>query len=204
MASKPSFNFLGYSISPDKVSIKEKSVQRIKKQISYLLYTNLLKPLESLPLRALVIPANNRDPALLSAMVQVRRYLYGGLFHKELIEYIQGRRRVILFKGVMSFYPLLNDEKQLKELDGWLLSVLYRVLKRRSELLLSHKFDVRKNFPFSAPRDKLVTACRRRLIRGKPLMEVPSFTLIFKALKRGLNEHGIERVMNPKSLHYDY
>lgn len=204
MASKPNFSFLGYSISPDKVSIKKKSVQRIKKQISYLLYKNLIKPLESSPLKALVIPNNNRDPALLSAMLQVRRYLYGGLLHKEIIEYLQGRRPVIMFKGAMSFYPLLNDEKQLRELDGWLLSVIHRALKRRGELLLSHKFDVRNNFPFSVPRDKLVLACRRKLVDGKPLMEVPSFTLIFKALKKGLNEHGIERVMNPKSLHYDY
>jgi hypothetical protein len=33
-------------------------------------------------------------------------------------DYLQGRRPAILFKGAMSFYPLLNDEKQLKELDG--------------------------------------------------------------------------------------
>lgn len=204
IASKPDFNFLGYAISPDKVSIKKKSVQRIKKQISYLLYRNLIQPLESSPLKALIIPANNRDPALLSAMLQIRRYLYGGLLHKEMIEYLQGRRPSILFKGAMSFYPLLNDEAQLRELDGWLLSVLHRALHRRSQLLLSHKFDVRTKFPFSVARERLVISCRRKLIGGKALMEVPSFTLIFKALKKGLNDHGIERVMNPKSLHYDY
>lgn len=204
IASKPDFNFLGYAISPDKVSIKKKSAQRIKKQISYLLYRNLIQPLENKPLRALVIPSNNRDPALLSAMLQIRRYLYGGLLHKEMLEYIQGRRPSILFKGAMSFYPLLNDEKQLRDLDGWLLSVIHRVLQKRAKLLLSHKFDVRANFPFSVPREKIVKNFRRKSINGKALLEVPSFTLIFKALKKGLNDHGIERVMNPKSLHYDY
>ena len=204
IASKPDFNFLGYAISPDRVSIKKKSVQRIKKQISYLLYRNLIQPLEQTPLRALVIPSNNRDRALLSAMLQVRRYLYGGLLHKEIIEYIQGRRPSILFKGAMSFYPLLNDEKQLMDLDGWLLSVIHRALQKRSKLLLSHKFNLQANFPFSVPRDKLVKSFRRKLIGGKALMEIPSFTLIFEALKKGLNDHGIERVMNPKSLNYDY
>jgi hypothetical protein len=104
----------------------------------------------------------------------------------------------------MSFYPLLNDEKQLKDLDGWLLSVIYRVLQKRAKLLLSHKFDVRASFPFSIPRNRIVKNFRRKSINGKALLEVPSFTLIFKALKKGLNDHGIERVMNPKSLHYDY
>ncbi|WP_123068713.1 reverse transcriptase domain-containing protein [Massilia aurea] len=204
IASKPDFNFLGYAISPNQVSIKIKSVQRIKKQISYLLYRNLIQPIEKRPLKALVIPSNNRDPALVSAMLQVRRYLYGGLLHKEIIEYLQGRRASIQFKGVMSFYPLLNDEQQLRDLDGWLLSVIHRVLQKRAELLLLHKFDVRLNFPFVVPRNRIVKMFRRKSIGGKPLLEVPSFTLIYKALGKGLNEYGIERIMNPKSLHYDY
>ncbi|AEK59847.1 reverse transcriptase domain-containing protein [Collimonas fungivorans] len=204
IASKPDFNFLGYAISPTKVSIKAKSERRIKKQISYLLYRNLIQPIRTKPLRGLIIPSNNRDPAFLSAMLQVRRYLYGGLLHKEMAEYIRGRRSSILFKGAMSFYPLLNDEQQLRNLDGWLLSVIHRVLKKRCDLLLTHKYDLREAFPFSSPRDKLVIQCRRKLVNGKGLMEIPSFMLIYKALKKGLNEHGIERVMNPKSLQYDY
>lgn len=204
IASKPNFDFLGYSIAVGKVSIKKKAEQRIKKQVSYLLYRNLIQPLKSIPLNGLIIPANNRDPAFLSAILQVRRYLYGGLMHRELVDYIQGRKKHLEFKGVMSFYPLLNDEEQLKKLDGWLLSVIYRAIRKRSELLLGHKFDRRKSFPFSVKRSNLVTQCRRRRIDGMPLQEIPSFMLIFQALQKGLKESGIEHIMHPDSIKYDY
>ena len=206
IASKEEFHFLGYSIGISHVSIRDKAEKRIKKQISYLLYKNLVQPLRDTPLRGLVIPANDRDKALLSAMMQIRRYLYGGLLNRDIVEYIRGRRRTLHFKGVMSFYPLLNDETQLRELDGWLLSVIHRCVQLRSKLLLSHRFDRRHSFPFSIKRHDIIEQYRRRRIGGKRLrlLEVPSFMLIYRALQRGLKESGIERVMHPESNKYTY
>ncbi|MFM0356731.1 reverse transcriptase domain-containing protein [Paraburkholderia nemoris] len=204
IVSKSDFNFLGYSIGVGRVSIRKKSETRIKKQISYLLYRNLVQPLRTSPLRGLVIPANNKDRALLSAMMQVRRYLYGGLLHRDLHEYISGRRKTLYFKGVMSFYPLLNDEAQLRRLDGWLVSTLYRCIRLRSKLLLGHRFDRRHSFPFNVSHNDITREFRRRRIKGKRLLEVPSFMLIYQALQRGLRESGIERVMHPESAKYEY
>jgi len=93
IASKEEFHFLGYSIGVSHVSIREKAEKRIKKQISYLLYKNLIQPLRDKPLRGLVIPANGKDPALLSAIMQIRRYLYGGLLHRDIVEYIRIYKR---------------------------------------------------------------------------------------------------------------
>jgi len=204
IASKEEFDFLGYSIGVSHVSIRKKAEERIKKQISYLLYKNLIQPLKDKPLRGLVIPANGIDRALLTSMMQIRRYLYGGLLNRDLVEYIKGRRRSIYFKGVMSFYPLLNDEKQLRRLDGWLVSVIHRSIQKRAKLLLSHRFDRTTNFPFSVQRKEIVENYRRKRIGGKRLLEVPSFTLIYRALQRGLKESGIERVMHPESNKYTY
>jgi hypothetical protein len=204
IASKDNFDFLGYSIYVDKVSVKSKTVQRIKKQISYILYRNLLQPLKTVPLGAMIIPANDRDKALLVAMSQIRRYLYGGLLHREMRDYIKGRRKSLHFKGVMSFYPLLNNFAQLQALDGWLVSVVHRSVQARSKLLLSHGFDRRHSFPFNVGRDDLLAKYRKKRIGGKRLLEVPSFQLIFKALERGLLESGIERVMHPESSKYGY
>jgi RNA-directed DNA polymerase len=204
IASKVNFSFLGYAISVDKISVKDKTVQRIKKQISYILYRNLLQPLKTFPLGAMIIPANDRDKALLVAISQIRRYLYGGLLHREMWDYIRGRRKSLHFKGVMSFYPLLNDEVQLRALDGWLASSVHRCIQARSKLLLSHGFDRRHSFPFNVNRDDLVATYRKVRISGKNLLELPSFQLIFKALERGLLESGIERVMHPESSKYRY
>jgi hypothetical protein len=204
IASKPSFNFLGYAIGVERVSVRDRTVLRIKKQVSYLLYRNLIQPLKSKPLKGLIIPANDRDKALLTAMMQIRRYLYGGLLHRDLVDYIKGRRKSLHFKGVMSFYPLLNDVEQLRALDGWLISTIDRAVQARSKQLLSHGFDRRHSFPFNVDRQELLGKYRRKRVYGKRLLEVPSFQLIYRALQRGVVETGIERVMHPESSKYGY
>ena len=195
--SKESFDFLGYKLSVGKVSIKEKSVLRIKQHISYLLYSNLIQPLLGTALRAIVIPANNRDEGLLSAMSQIRRYLYGNLSEDKLRAYRAGAYDRIVFKGVMSFYPLINDEEQLSQLDGWLLNAIYLSLKRRLRLLEHWGFPLcRNNFPFNVDKHELLLQCRTRKIHGAALLRIPSFLRIYKAIQRGLTTGGIEVTMN--------
>ena len=203
-STKNSIEFLGYSISVDKVSIKPSSVRKIQDQISFLLYKNLIQPLKGSALRGLKIPGNGKDEALLSAMMQIRRYLYGGLTSHQLKNYTNGRSKNFKFKGIMSFYPLVNDIEQLKHLDGWLVSTIYRTLQLRCKLLDGWGFSRSEEFPFDVQRSDLVYAFRSTLVRGKPLLEVPSFLLIQKALQTGLKNRGIEGVMNPRSNEYHY
>ena len=199
IVAKSKLNFLGYSLSVEKVAIKDKSLKKIQKQISYILYRNLIQPLRQKSLAGQRIPANDKDVNLLSAMLEIRRYMYGGLSKKQIKDYLSGRAKRIYFKGVMSFYPLVDDVEQLSMLDGWLLSVLHRSLRLRSKLLISHGHNRSNRFPFNASRTELLNECSKNLI-----LEIPSFLLIHKALKKGLIESGIERVMNPDSLNYDY
>lgn len=201
---KHKIDFLGYSISVDHLSIKDKSVKKIKKQISYLLYRNLIQPLKGQQLRAIVIPANDQDPAFLIAILQIRRYLYGNLSEKKLHDYLAGRLKTINFKGVMSFYPLLTDEYQLKKLDGWLSSVIIRALHLRAKLLKRWNYNRDNIFPFNVNKTQLIEKCKTELVYGKPLLEIPSFLRIYQAIQKGLNSEGIERVMNPgASSHYE-
>ncbi|WP_256583812.1 hypothetical protein, partial [Pseudomonas sp. MPBD4-3] len=165
---------------------------------------SMIQPLKSSPLRGLVIPANDRDKALLVSIMQVRRYMYGGLSNRDITDYISGRKKYLQFKGVMSFYPLLNDESQLRNLDGWLVSMIYRCIQLRSKLLILHGFNRLHSFPFNVAHKNLVEQLGRRRIKGKRLLEIPSFTLIYRALQRGLREAGIEKVMHPQSLKYEY
>ncbi|MBK5479395.1 RNA-dependent DNA polymerase [Pseudomonas sp. TH21] len=199
IVAKTRLNFLGYALSVDKISIKDTSLKKIQKQISYILYRNLVQPLKQKSLAGQRIPANDKDVNLMSAILEVRRYMYGGLSHKQIKDYLSGRAKRIYFKGVMSFYPLVDDAIQLTMLDGWLLSVIHRILKLRSTLLISHGHNRSNRFPFNASRIQLLNTCSKN-----PLLEIPSFLLIQKALKKGLVESGIERVMNPDSLNYDY
>lgn len=130
--------------------------------------------------------------------------MYGGLSKGQIKDFLSGRTKRIYFKGVMSFYPLVDDEAQLTRLDGWVLSVIHRVLKLRAKLLARHGYNRSYSFPFNVSRQELLDLCAKKLISGKNLLEIPSFLLIHKALKKGLVESGIERIMNPDSLNYDY
>lgn len=202
---KTSIEFLGYQLSGENVSIKNESVKKIKKQISYILYKNLIQPLNKIPLQSVSIPANNNDSDFITAIMQVRRYLYGNLNESMLRNYLNGSYKRLNFKGVMNFYPLVDDELQMKQLDRWLLSTILNVLKKRSKLLIKHGHNRSNQFPFNLNKDTLLVECRSRRINGKKgLIEIPSFTRIYSAIKEELVTKGIERTMHPKSNQYDY
>lgn len=203
-SSKEFINFLGYSIFVNKVSIKEETVKKIKKQISYILYKNLIQPLEVEKLKNIIIPNREKDRDFLTAIMQIRRYLYGGLTDDLLLKYLRGSNKQIFFKGIMNFYPLVSDVEQLNNLDGWLLSVIYRSIQLRKKLLLKHKHDVNNFFPFSFSRNELLEICKEKTLANKKVFKIPSFILIYKAIQKGLLESGIEKTMHPKSNEYDY
>lgn len=194
--------FLGYRIGLNGVGMRQKSVQKVKKQISYLIYRNLIQPLKPQQLRALEIPSNNRDEALLTSILQIRRYLYGNLSEGQIIRYIAGQARRLQFKGLMSYYPLIDDEKQLKDLDGWLLSTLNKSLNLRAELLQQRGFNVRGQFPFNSIGEGLLEACGQQVVSGRRLYKIPSFMRIYRAIKHGLVTGGIVATMNSRSRRY--
>ncbi len=200
--SKDCIEFVGYSISTNSesnVSIKKSSVLKIKRQISYILYKHLIQPLLVNPLQNVIIPANNKDPALLGAISEIRRYLYGNLSDKLINDYLQGRLRRISFKGVMSFYPLVNNENQMKELDGWLVNAIYKALNKRKSLLKSLNYNRDYMFPFNTNQTEFLLFCSK-----DKKLKIPSFLLMHKALKHGLKDKGITGVTSPKSNFYNY
>ena len=201
---KEEIEFLGYAISVDHVSIKKSSVNKIKRQITYTLYKHLIQPLRGPKLVALRIPANDKDAHLLAAIVEIRRYLYGNLTDQMIANYLNGSSSRIFFKGVMSFYPLINDEIQLRELDGWLVNAVFKTLRIRSKMLKNWKFNVDHNFPFNVTRKNLPEEFRSRRIKGRKLLQIPSFYFIYQALKKGVTDVGVEGVINPSSNPYDY
>lgn len=201
---KTSFDFLGYSVGIDRISAKLSTVVKIKKEVSYILYKNLIGPINKTPMNATRYPANNRDHALLVAISEIRRYLYGGVQSRRLLQYINRDIDYIPFKGVLSCYPLINDKKQLAELDGWLTSVIYRAIKKREDILKSKGYSLRvKGFPFNVQRSAIVDSFRKVRIKGKNLLEIPSFTLFYKAVERGIVEMGIDRVIDVESSRSD-
>lgn len=202
--TKEFIEFLGYRISVETVGIKNDSVNKIKKQVSYILYRNLIQPVKSKPFKGVNIPSNNIDHDFLTAIMQIRRYLYGNLTEITLKKFLNGTYKRLSFKGIMSFYPLINDEEQLKELDRWLISTILNVLRKRNKLFKAHNPQFNSNqFPFNKNKNELIDECKNKEVYNhKGLFEIPSFLRIYLAIKLGLINQGIEGVMHPKSLYY--
>ncbi|MGW7162638.1 reverse transcriptase domain-containing protein [Paenibacillus taichungensis] len=198
-------DFLGYKLSGKKTSIKDSKVKEIKEQISYILYRNLIQPVKPAMIRAVTIPNNNEDPAFVTAIMQIRRYMYGKLNEQLIRLYLLGHYKRLTFKGLMSFYPLINDEKQLKELDGWLVSTILNTLKLREKLLVYKGHNIQNDFPFNLTNNNILNVCKRKKIKGKSgLVQIPSFCRIYHAIQLGIENDGIEYTMNPKSNSYNY
>lgn len=199
--TKEYVEFLGYKISTEKISIKDSSIKKIKKQISYLLYHNLIQPLKPNVIHQRNIPENGIDKNFLSAIMEIRRYLYGNLTEITLKKYLNGTYKILTFKGIMSFYPLINDVKQLQELDRWLICTIMNVIELRKKTLVSKapNFDP-DQFPFYCSKDVLLVSCK---FQAGGLLEIPSFLRIYNAMQLGLKNEGIERVMNPQSGYYE-
>jgi retron-type reverse transcriptase len=203
---KESVDFLGYSISVEAVSIKQKSVKRIKREISYILYANLIKPLQAggRPHRS-YLPDKGRDPALLAAISQIRRFLYGDLTEEMIARFLNGNSKRIFFKGIMSFYPLLTNVDQLSELDGWLKNAIYKAVRLRGKLLRSGWKMVLNRFPFYVERSSMLLEYKsQRNNEGKRVLQIPSFRKIHEAIQKGIIDDGVEKVMNKASNQYDY
>ncbi|WP_081621671.1 reverse transcriptase domain-containing protein [Thioalkalivibrio sp. AKL12] len=198
-------DFLGYSISVDAVSIKEEKISRIKREIGLILYRNLILPLRGRWGGPRSLRVGELDPEFVRSIMQVRRYLYGELNEDKIRKYISGRARSIKFKGLMSFYPLVTNEKQLQELDGWLVSVFRRSLVKRRELLeFKGVARVSDCFPYRENLNNLPEVCRQHGRKVGIEIDVPSFLRIYNAIQKGIERRGVEGVMNPSSLDYEY
>lgn len=204
--SKEYIEFLGYRVSCKNIGIKDDSVNNIKRQVSYILYRNLIQPIRSYPFSAVNVPANDLDRDFITAIMQIRRYLYGNMTEETLKKYLNGTYKRLSFKGIMSFYPLINDENQMRELDKWLISTIMNVLSKRKKLFSTHIPGFNQDqFPFNCSKDELIQECKgRKVLQKKGLLQIPSFLRIYLAIKMGVTTDGIEKVMNPQSyLYYD-
>ena len=197
--TKPFVEFLGYQLSPINVSIKEKSTIRIKNNISYILHKNLIQPLKNNLINANSesLPTKNRDPAFLVAISQIRRYLYGDLNDDKINKYLSNTYKRLTFKGLMSYYPLIDNEKQLKKLDGWLVNTILHYLKKRYDILKLAK----KQTPIPIIKKDFLNYCNNA---SGGLLKIPSFMLIYKAIQKGISSFGIDSIIDPKKNDYNY
>jgi hypothetical protein len=195
--SKSEVEFLGYSISPDGIGIRQKNLGEIKEWIAYLIYVNLLEqPLKGNFVGVRVSPPIDRDYVVL--LFQLRRYLYGDLSEKQLRRYLDRDTPRIHYRGLMSFYPILDDEGQLRDLDGWMLHTVRTTLRKRAVLFASAGFSTLPQ-PHGLTEAQLLQFVGTTSKGTKLDLRLPSFYRMAKLLRTASSIHGANAVSNKLS-----
>lgn len=195
---KTAVKFVGYEISRNNIRMSESNVRKAKNRISNLIYRNLLQPVVDdnlLPER--VNGAFDRDYYIM--MMQIRRYLYGGLSEKQLRAFSGRAAARIHFKGLMSFYPIVDDENQLKQLDGWMLHTVFTTLRRRRNYLQQRGLPTPE--PFNRRKEEL---CTLVIPQGKTFIDLrlPSFLRMSRLVFRMAKLFGANSVANVRPTPY--
>jgi RNA-directed DNA polymerase len=203
LRSYPHFDYLGYQFSPRGLSIPEKVISRIKTRISRLVNIYLLQYIKGSfnPNRCAVSP-HAYDWDLLGLIYELRNSLYGGLTENELGAFIQHGIKLRKMKGLMGFYCLIDVPDRMRELDGWILSIIRRAMVVRNRLLMA-KFGLRCPTPNNS---ELATGSWLDVSawRGTDLPEVrmPSLIRGWRAARKHYYTFGLENVEAPTYVAY--
>jgi RNA-directed DNA polymerase len=136
-------------------------LMRAKNWLSYLIYSNLLQA----PQKGQIVAdrvSGEIDKDYVVMLYQIRRYLYGELSESQLRKYMARQTPLMKYHGLMSFYPIVDDERLLKELDGWLIGSGHRALQLRARLL------GRAGIP-TLPQPHGMSSCSRYGTRREPV-----------------------------------
>jgi len=188
MSSTKYVDYLGHRLGLRDVRMKDASVTRIKARISKLIFNNLL--LE--PLNGTQDPTrlSSVDRDYVTLIWQLRRYLYGPLTEKDIRRFQTGAIPPMSFEGVMSFFPLINDERGLRELDEWIAAQIWLVMRKRSRLLQSAGLSC--PLPHWLEKAQLIGFSSRSLRTGDMVdLRMPSVRKIAKVIRLAVSTHGI-------------
>jgi retron-type reverse transcriptase len=136
MRTYPHFDYLGYRFTVDGLTVPEKTIRKLKTRVSRLVNIYLSYYLKDGYNKARSSTTKpNYDWDLLGLIYELRNSLYGGLTENDLKDFITLGRRLKAMKGLMGFYCLIDDPTPLRNLDGWMLSIVRRAMVNRSAIL---------------------------------------------------------------------
>ncbi len=198
--AKSSVSFIGYQIGAKRISFRPENLRDAQDWLSYLVYSNLLQE----PKKGRVgldRVTRDMDWDYVVMLAQVRRYLYGELSESQLRRYIARQTPLMRYHGLMSFYPVVNDEPKLKQIDGWLLNSVHRAIRLRGTLL-RRAGVMHLPMPHGLSKPELVKL--RHITReGKRVdLRFPSIARVARLIRRASKTYGASAVANPESTVY--
>lgn len=202
MESTDHIEYLGHNVGLNSVRMRNSSVVRIKARIDELLYTNLLlEPLKGTQNLARV-GANDRDYVVY--IWQLRRYLYGSLSETEVRRFQDGNIPPMSFKGVMSFFPLVDDADTLTKLDEWITTRTWLALRKRRRILTPALSGTSVPVPWAAERAELHGLRATSGTTGADIdLRLPSVGRISNLIQDAIRVHGVG-IVTGRTSPYNY
>lgn len=190
-----SVDYLGHRVSTESVYLKPDAEQRIKHRIDQLIFNTLLRE----PLLGSQHPGRLQsgiDRDYVTLISRLRRYLYGDLSEKALRIYQTRGAPLRRFKGVMSAYPLLDNEVALAELDRWILDRLWLATRKRGKILKAAGLDPLPT-PHGLNRERLRNLAARSSRGERIELAVPSVRRISSVIADAAARHGTGAIAQP-------
>ena len=190
MESTTSIDFLGYRLGLGSTTIKDSALQKIRRRIDQLIYWGLLhEPLSGTQDGRRF--QGNVDRDYVSVIWRIRRYLYGDLSEKAIKRYQRREAPLRRFRGVMSAYPLIDDDAELRSLDEWLLTSIFLAMRKRTRLLCSQGFGPHLPPPHNLSRDSLLRLSTTGTTTGERIdLYVPSARRIAAVIRSATTQYG--------------
>lgn len=129
------FDYLGYRFSHSGLTTTAKFERNLKLRVSRLLNIYLLDYLQYGQNPDRCSANGGLDWDLLGLIYELRRVIYGGLSEAEIQNFLQGVGKFLRVKGLMGFYCLIEDASKLRDLDGWIVSMVRRAMRTRNRIL---------------------------------------------------------------------
>jgi RNA-directed DNA polymerase len=190
--------YLGHSIGLRDVRMKQAVVDKIKSHISNLILNNLLREPLAGTQSLSRLTGNDRDYTTL--IWQLRRYLYGPLSESQVRRFHRGAIPPMTFEGVMSFFPLVNDQAALQELDAWIATQVWLAIRKRARLLSGSVSAFPE--PWLRDREELFRLIVRSTRTSKPIdLRLPSVARVSSVIRAAVLTHGTKVVGSGSSLY---
>jgi hypothetical protein len=191
--------FLSHSISSSVVSVKGHVIRTFQQHILKLLYFHLIRE----PRRGTQNPdrLTTIDRDYVAFVWQLRRYIYGPITEKRLRRMRRRGPPFRRFGGIMAFFPLVNDDAQLKDLDGWICRHTHLALRRRAKLLSNCISSLPS--PHGLPLNEIRTLKHvSQTTRETVDLRLPSVLRISQLIRAAADRFGAARIGRAPSFDY--
>lgn len=195
MRSVSHVDFLGYRFAEGGITISESGVERIKNRCAQIIYESLLlysKRHGALNCKRL--DGTQLDWDYVSCVHRLRSYINGPFRNSELEAFLEGRKRIKVLSGCISYYCLSDSVAEFSKLDGWLVWAIERALVEREKIIRKH---CGKSGWKVLSKNEIISGSW--FDRGKYEYEVkvPSFVLAWRSSKKCWAQHGSLGVATP-------